>query len=367
MSHPRLGPRAKASPIAITSGRGGDQADDRRGSARRDALAISRSVQPTASTAPRNPATAAPGGRAADRTAARTCRPSWPPSAARASDRSTSTAQAEMPWAATPPPWPVGRRPGKPRPGARPTANSAGRAAAARCTPATLTTKAAEPSSSSDDTGIRGSPRAAGRSVRAGSANGTSTAITAVNEHQGTESPAPRTELGEQPARGGPEQMPTPHIADTSAEALVHNELRQCGIDDGITEARKQAAGSTLHRPSRPTGTPCSARCAGQRSRPEHAEAEQIRPPWSEPRRERVHRGGRDDRGDQVDRRHPRIEALATDLGDRTGQQADREEFVGRVQRDATGEQRRGAEVLRPQQLPPTAAGEPRFRSHSPP
>ncbi len=39
-------------------GGGGDQTDDRASAARRDALAISDSVQPTASTAPKNPAAA---------------------------------------------------------------------------------------------------------------------------------------------------------------------------------------------------------------------------------------------------------------------------------------------------------------------
>ncbi len=61
---------------------------------------------------------------------------------------------------------------------------------------------------------------------------------------------------------------------------------------------------------------------------------------------QRVDRGRGDDGADQVHRDHPCVEPLATDIGDRAGQQADGEELVGRVEADAAGQQGCGADPL---------------------
>ena len=91
---------ANARPVAITSGATATMFAIAFGFVHGLAPAISLSVQPMASATPRNPAaTGNQLGRAADRTTARTCRRWWRPSTSRASDRSTSTAPAEMPWA----------------------------------------------------------------------------------------------------------------------------------------------------------------------------------------------------------------------------------------------------------------------------
>ena len=93
-----------------------------------------------------------------------------------------------------------------------------------------LTANAAEPSSSRDHTGIRS--RTSGASVRAGSANGTSTAIAAA---KATRTPnAQRHELycANRPPAAGPSKVPTPHIAETSADAFVHND---CGRAELMT------------------------------------------------------------------------------------------------------------------------------------
>ena len=95
--------------------------------------------------------------------------------------------------------------------------------AVSRTTPAALMSNAATPSRSSDHTGIprcTGDARAPGR---AGSESGTRTAITATMT---TSTPkAQRHELywANSPPAAGPTSVPTPHMADTSAEAFVHS------------------------------------------------------------------------------------------------------------------------------------------------
>src|ERR1700722_1022457 len=135
--------------------------------------------------------------------------------------------------------------------------------------PATLTERAAAPSNSSDLTGIDVGTESArssstrSSSPRAGSAIGTSTAIAAVRI---TRTPnAQRHELNwaNRPPAAGPANVPTPHIADTSAEALVHNELGSAVL---ITAYPKPA--------SRPPARPCTVRPTSWFSRggaPAHA------------------------------------------------------------------------------------------------
>ena len=92
--------------------------------------------------------------------------------------------------------------------------------------PATLTDSAAAPSNSSDHTGTdvrTDSSRSA--SPRAGSTIGTSTAIAAVRIASTPNAQRHEPNWANRPPAAGPTSVPTPHIADTSAEALVHNEL----------------------------------------------------------------------------------------------------------------------------------------------
>ena len=58
---------------------------------------------------------------------------------------------------------------------------------------------------------------------RAGNATGTSPAIATVRIASDTESPTPEPNWANKPPTAGPTSVPTPHIADTNAEALVHN------------------------------------------------------------------------------------------------------------------------------------------------
>ncbi len=86
---------------------------------------------------------------------------------------------------------------------------------------ATLTANAAAPSSSSDHTGIRSRT---GTSVRAGNANGTSTAIATANTTSTPNAQRHEPYCANRPPAAGPSSVPTPHIAETRADALVHRD-----------------------------------------------------------------------------------------------------------------------------------------------
>src|SRR5690349_10315815 len=119
--------------------------------------------------------------------------------------------------------------------------------------PATLTARAAVPSRTSDQMGIglRGSPTSA--SPRAGRATGTRTAITAVRITRTPKAQRQEPNWAKSPPAAGPTSVPTPHIAETSAEALVHNELGSAVL---ITAYPRPA--------SRPPAAPWTARPASR-------------------------------------------------------------------------------------------------------
>ena len=160
----------------------------------------------------------------------------------------------------------AGRRPGTPRP-ARRRPRAAPSVARASCgIPATLTSSAAPPSSSSDQTGIADpTARPITVSSPAGSAIGTSTAIAAVRIDERAECPTPHAELGEQPAGGGTEQRSdAPHRRHQRRRPRPQP-VRQRGIDHRVAQPGEQAAGDALHHAARPAGTPWSAPAAQPR------------------------------------------------------------------------------------------------------
>ena len=175
--------------------------------------------------------------------------------------------------------------------------------------------------------------RARSLGCRAGSAPGTNTAMAAVKIDQRPESPTPDTELGEHPAhRRADDHADAPHRRHQRRRPCPQP-ARQGGIDHRVAEACEHSAGRALHGAGRPAGVPWSGRAHTQACPRRRRQGQQVRRPRPEPDEERVDRGRRDDRADQVHRDHPCVEPLATDVGDRAGQQADGEELVGRVQR----------------------------------
>ena len=98
---------------------------------------------------------------------------------------------------------------------------------AARCTPATLIASAAAPSSSSDHTGMRGiADGARSLGCRAGRAPGTSSRHGRGQDRP--DDPKAQRQIpnwAKIPPIAGPMITLTPHIADTSADALVHSQL----------------------------------------------------------------------------------------------------------------------------------------------
>ena len=91
-------------------------------------------------------------------------------------------------------------------------------------TSATLTVSAAAPNNKSDQTGIFGSGAAPLGSTRpAGSTIGTSAAIAAVSIATAPNAQRHSPNWAKKPPVAGPIIVATPHIADTSAEARVHN------------------------------------------------------------------------------------------------------------------------------------------------
>src|SRR3954462_536052 len=106
-----------------------------------------------------------------------------------------------------------------------PRANSTAVARQSCGIPATLTTRAAAPRRISDQTGIGTRGSSASASPRAGRAIGTSAAIAAVIITNAPKAQRHELNWAKSPPAAGPTSVPTPHIADTSAEALVHNEL----------------------------------------------------------------------------------------------------------------------------------------------
>ena len=147
-----------------------------------------------------------------------------------------------------------------------------------------------------------------------------------------------------------------PPTSPTRARTPSSTRLRQRRIDDRVAQPREQSARRALHCPARQQELHRGCHRAQQAAETEHAQARQVGPPRSEPRKRRAHGGGRHHRGDQVHGGDPRVEPLTADFGDGAGQQADRQELVGRIQRHAAGEHRGGTEVLRAQQLAPAAA-----------
>jgi hypothetical protein len=90
---------------------------------------------------------------------------------------------------------------------------------------ATLTASAAAPINSSDQTGtLSTGVSALGRTRPAGSATGTRMAISAVRIAIATNAHRHNPNCANRPPVAGPTTVATPHIADTSAEALVHSE-----------------------------------------------------------------------------------------------------------------------------------------------
>ena len=119
-----------------------------------------------------------------------------------------------------------------------------------RGTWATLIVNAAIPNSSSDHTGILSTGAASLGSTRpAGSTLGTSTAIAAVSTAIATNAQRHSPNWAKKPPAAGPSTVATPHIADTSAEALVHSERGRAVL---ITAYPKPA--------SRPPARPCTVR-----------------------------------------------------------------------------------------------------------
>ena len=184
------------------------------GSGSSDALTISDSVQPMASTAPKNPA--------ADR------RHVGQPLAEQRHvhvdhrgrhqqpERDVHPLQRTGPEcrsAATPSPAPAGRPPGTARPVPRRRRAARTWHAAVRWTPATLIASAAAPSSSSDHTGIRGIARGHRLALLPGRQRDRhQRRHRHRHDRQRAESPTPDTELGEHAAHGGTDDHAhTPH------------------------------------------------------------------------------------------------------------------------------------------------------------
>ena len=88
--------------------------------------------------------------------------------------------------------------------------------------PATLTINAAAPSSSSDHTGTRITV-APPAPERPGRASGTSTVIAIVRMTSAPKAHRHEENWAKSPPAAGPSRVPTPHMADTNAEALVHS------------------------------------------------------------------------------------------------------------------------------------------------
>src|SRR5215211_6854829 len=107
---------------------------------------------------------------------------------------------------------------------ATPAANSPTVAVAVRWIPATLTTSAAAPSSSSDHTGTRMPPGTTPSGRRAGNAPGTRTTTTAVMIANEPKAQRHIPNWANRPPAAGPTRVLTPHIADTNADARVHSE-----------------------------------------------------------------------------------------------------------------------------------------------
>ena len=223
--------------------------------------------------------------------------------------------------------------------------------------PATLIASAAAPNSSSDQTGIRlARPRVVARTAP-GQRERHQERHRHRQHRKRAECPTPGTELGEQPTRGGTEQgADAPHRRD-EGRRLRPQRRRQSRIDHGVAQPGEQTARGALHgatdqqqlhgRSDRGTSC-CPPRT--RRERPGRTTAARAgRQRGADGRR-------RDHRCDQIHRRHPGVEPLTADLGDRARQQADGEELVGGVQRHAAGQHRGRAEVLRTQQVPPAGA-----------
>ena len=153
--------------------------------------------------------------------------------------------------------------------------------------PATLTASAAAPSSSSDQTGIGMRASSTSASRRAGSAIGTRPAITTVSITSTPNAQRHEPYWANSPPRRGPDQRPDPHIADTSAEALVHSELRQRGVDHRVAQAGEQAPRRALDRTAT-AGSPWSVRphtpgCPARTRDPTDRQAR------TQPQQQRVH------------------------------------------------------------------------------
>ena len=89
---------------------------------------------------------------------------------------------------------------------------------------ATLIVNAAVPSRTIDHTGTCNVGAAPPESMRAGSTRGTSTTIGTARIAMTPNAQRHRPNCAKRPPAVGPITVATPHIADTSAEALVHSE-----------------------------------------------------------------------------------------------------------------------------------------------
>ena len=90
--------------------------------------------------------------------------------------------------------------------------------------PATLIANAAAPSRSSDQTGIRLGVLGSSLGRRPGNAKGTRNAIATVSTASAPNAQRQEPNWANSPPAAGPSRVPTPHIAETRADAFVHND-----------------------------------------------------------------------------------------------------------------------------------------------
>src|SRR4051794_31323157 len=96
--------------------------------------------------------------------------------------------------------------------------------------PATLIASAAAPSRSSDHTGIRLPRLGPVFDERPGKANGTSTAMITVRIASTPKAQRHEPNWANSPPAAGPARVPTPHIAVTTADALVYNDCGRAAL-----------------------------------------------------------------------------------------------------------------------------------------
>ncbi len=183
------------------------------------------------------------------------------------------------------------------------------------------------------------------------------------DEH--TECPTPRTELSEQSAGRRTDQRADPPHRRDECGRLGPQRPRQCRIDDRIAKPREHPTRRSLYDAAHQQQLHRGGDRAEQAAQAEYCEPRQVGPPWPQPGQGGTHGGRRHHRRDQIHRRHPRVEPLTADVGDRAGHQADGEKLVGRIQRHTAGEHGGGPKVLRAQQLTPAARGHRRGIGHA--